>query len=467
MATTENKNLSPNSLHVVMFPWLAFGHMIPFLELSKFIAQKGHKITFVSTPKNIARLPKLPPNLTSSINFLSLSLPKVDGLPGDVEATVDLGSHDVSLLKKAFDGLKPELTSFLENSLPEWIVYDFSHYWLPPAADKLGIGKVFFSILSASSLVFFGAFGKPDPRTKLEDFTVPPPWVPFETKVAFKLHESKWMLSCHHEDGSGVSDIQRSGSSASGSDLILVRQCNELEGKWIKLLEEINHKPVLPVGLLPPRMEENAVDYENPSWFPIKEWLDGQESGSVLYVAFGSEVAMSQPELTELALGLELSEVPFFWAIRKSTETIELPEGFEERVKGRGIVWRSWAPQLSILRHDSVGGFLSHCGWSSVIEGLMFGHPIIMLPFVIDTGLVARVLGEKMVGIEIPRDEMDGSYTRESVAESVKLVMVKNEGKIYREKSKEIGEIFGNREIQDGYIDGLVEYLENNGSCQI
>ncbi|CAK9172431.1 unnamed protein product, partial [Ilex paraguariensis] len=55
---------SKSKLHVVMFPWLAFGHMISFLDLFKFIAQKGHKVSFISTPRNIKRLP----------NFLKLSL---------------------------------------------------------------------------------------------------------------------------------------------------------------------------------------------------------------------------------------------------------------------------------------------------------------------------------------------------------------------------------------------------------
>lgn len=446
-----------------MFPWLAFGHFIPFLELSKFIAQKGHKVSFISTPKNIHRLPKIPPNLASSITLVEIPLPRVDGLPEDVEATTDLGSLDVAILKKAYDGLEPELARFLKDSAPDWIIYDFAPYWLHPIADKLNIGRSFFSILSASTLVFFGPsfdamINGTDPRSKVEDYTVPPKWIPFESKVAYKLYESKWFVGASNPNVSGVSDIYRSGSAIKGADVILIRHCPEFEGQWLNLLENLQQRPVMPLGLMPPQVERSGLESNEP-WIAIKKWLDGQGKGSVVYVAFGSEVSMSQLELGELALGLELSGVPFFWALRNPTG---LPEGFEERVKGRGTVWKDWAPQLNILDHDSVGGFLTHCGWSSSIEGLMFGHPLIMLPFVIDTGLVARILEEKQVGIEIPRDKVDGSYTRDSVANSVRLIMEEDEGKIYRDKAKEIGAIFGDRELHDGYVHKCVDYLEKN-----
>ncbi|CAL5398351.1 unnamed protein product [Camellia sinensis] len=89
----------------------------------------------------------------------------------------------------------------------------------------------------------------------------------------------------------------------------------------------------------------------------------------------------SQGEVTELAFGLELSSAPFFWALRKppgsnKSESVELLDGFEEQTRSRGVVWKSWAPQLKILSHESVRGFLTHCGWSSVIEGLQFGKPL-------------------------------------------------------------------------------------------
>nr|ABR17488.1 unknown [Picea sitchensis] len=42
-------------LHFLVFPWLAQGHIIPFLELSKALAIHGHKVSFLSTPVNISR----------------------------------------------------------------------------------------------------------------------------------------------------------------------------------------------------------------------------------------------------------------------------------------------------------------------------------------------------------------------------------------------------------------------------
>lgn len=80
------------------------------------------------------------------------------------------------------------------------------------------------------------------------------------------------------------------------------------------------------------------------------------------------------------------------------------------------------------MAHESVGFFLTHCGYSSVIEALSFGLALIMLPYATDQGLIARVFEEKKVGIGVPRDEEDGSFTRNSVAESLWLVNDDKEG---------------------------------------
>ncbi|EEF30003.1 UDP-glucosyltransferase, putative [Ricinus communis] len=424
----------PKKLHVALFPWLAFGHIIPYLDLAQLIAQKGHKISFISTSRNIQRLPQVSSKLSSSIKLISLTLPQVENLPHDAESTMDLPYDHVPYLKKAYDLLQDQLLHFLQTSAPDWIIYDFSPHWLPPIAANLGISGAFFSIFGAWSLTFLGSSSSAmingdDPRTKAEHLTVPPDWVPFSSKVAFRLHEAKRALDHLGMNNSG----------------------------------QLHGKPVLPVGILPPSALDSSDDKDD-TWIEISSWLDKHNKGSVVYIAFGSESAPSQEELEELALGLELSGLPFFWTLRKrnNDDSIKLPDGFEERVKGRGLVWMSWAPQVKILAHESVGGFLTHCGYSSIIEALHFGRALIMFPLSLDQGLIARVFEEKKVGVEIKRDEENGWFTKDSVAESLKLVMVKTEGNVYRDKAKEMKKVFGNKELHDRYMGHFVEFLQNH-----
>lgn len=76
--------------YVFMFPWLAFGHMLPFLELSKQLAAKGIHVSFIATPRNIKRLPNIPQHITNKIKLVQIQFPIVDGLPENCEATIDL-----------------------------------------------------------------------------------------------------------------------------------------------------------------------------------------------------------------------------------------------------------------------------------------------------------------------------------------------------------------------------------------
>ncbi|PON84724.1 UDP-glucuronosyl/UDP-glucosyltransferase [Trema orientale] len=432
-------------LHIAMFPWLAFGHIQPYLELAKLFAQKGHQISFISTPKNIHRLPKLPPNLSPLINLVKL--PSLN-LPNDAESTSDLPREKVPTLKKAHDGLRDSLSDFLRSSTPDWLLFDFAAYWVPDMARNIGIPNAYFSIFNAASLGFIGA-EIPDYRTEPDDFVVPPKWVSFRSTVAFRKYE----VSKNFDDLTGMDDdvsvCYRIAKALRGCHAVAVRSCWELEKEWLNLLRDLLGKPVLPIGQLPPAPppNDNEEDGNDERWRSTKRWLDLQPKRSVVYVAFGSEAVPSQDELTEIALGLELSGFPFFWALRPRSDSVELPTGFEDRTRERGIVCPSWAPQLKILGHDSVGGFLTHSGWSSVVEALQFGVSLVLLAFTNDQGLNAKLLEDKMIGYSVSRDENDGSFTKESVAESLKLVVEKEEGKVYRDQAKEMSPVFGDRGV--------------------
>ncbi|KAL9263712.1 putative UDP-rhamnose:rhamnosyltransferase 1 [Drosera capensis] len=473
-------------LHIVMLPWLAYGHITPFFQLSKHLAQKGHYISFVSTPKNIEQLPKIPQQLSPLINLVKLSFPSnlyVEGLPPEAESTADIPFNKFALLSRAYQSLQEPITEFLENSSADWLIYDLFAHFVPPMLsaikEKRGnrILQAIYFLSGASSTCWLepqadntGKSIRHRAPTTLEDYLVPPKWIPFPCKLAYRLYEVLTIIDqviTHHAIGDDIKDtniIDNALTSVRTCDAILIHSCMELESNYLKLLSELHGKPVLPTGFQTPSIQEilSREDHDHNGWQFLKGWLDKQEKGSVVYVALGSEVIPSLQMLEELALGLELSQVPFLWALRKAKAdevSLELPNGFEVRVRDRGLIWRNWAPQLLILEHSSVGGFLTHCGWNSTLDALQFGRPFILLPIYADQGINSRFLEEKELGIEIPRDEQDGSFTRNSVAESVRLVLIDEGGKTCRDKAKEIQAKVGDKNQHKHYVDELAEFL--------
>ncbi|MCO5559467.1 hypothetical protein L7F22_013067 [Adiantum nelumboides] len=128
------------------------------------------------------------------------------------------------------------------------------------------------------------------------------------------------------------------------------------------------------------------MDWRNNSTLLYREddrcmsWLDRQPQGSVVYASFGSIIPLTKEEVQELALGLEACGQPFLWVIRlmegASDVVSMLLPGFLERIKDKGLIV-SWAPQMAILSHASVGCFLFHCGTSSLLEAIWTGVPMI------------------------------------------------------------------------------------------
>ncbi|KAI6681999.1 hypothetical protein NL676_035880 [Syzygium grande] len=379
-----------------------------------------------------------------------------------IESTSEVPHNMVPYLKKAYDMLEPAVAEFLANSDVDWVIQDVMSFWLPQVARRLGVKSAFFSIFNASTLVFCGPpslliDGQARAKTA-EDFTFVPEWITYPTKVAFRLHEV-----INEEDfvdsDSNMSVFERYSKSVQGCEIVAVRTCSEFEAEPLSLLKKLHARPVAPMGLLPP---QNKSRHEGDwRWSELKQWLDDKEEKSVFYVALGTEVALSQEFMHELACGIEKSGLPFVWVASRKAGPGIIPSGFESRVSGRGFVWVGWAPQLDILAHPSVGGFLTHCGWSSVIEALGQGRALILFSGgTSDQGLVARLMDERRVGSEVPRDARDGSFTSDSVAETIRRVMVDPEGEELRANAWAMREIFGNVELQVQYLEEFNQALE-------
>nr|KYP77152.1 Anthocyanidin 3-O-glucosyltransferase [Cajanus cajan] len=398
--------MAENNIHVVMLPWSAFGHLIPFFKLSIALAKAGVRVSFISTPKNIQRLPKLPSTLSHLVELVQLPLPSLDKelLPEGAEATVDIPFEQIQYLKLAYDQLQHDVKQFVANQLPDWIICDFSPHWMKDIAHEFQVKLLFFNVLSAPAVTFFG-----------------PPAI---------------CAGANQVNASGISDLERVATVYGASKAVLFRSCNEIEGEYLNAFQKLAGKPVIPIGLLPIERAE-------------------RERG----------IVVDKEQVFEIAYGLEESQLPFFWALRKpswaSNDQDSVPVGFNERTCNRGIVCMAWIPQEEILAHPSIGGSLIHSGWGSVIETLQFGHSLVVLPFIIDQPLNARFLVDKGLAIEVKRNE-DGSFTRNDIAMSLRQAMVLEEGKKIRINAGEAAAIVGNLKLhQDHYIAAFIQFLKD------
>ncbi|KAJ0965295.1 hypothetical protein J5N97_026433 [Dioscorea zingiberensis] len=448
-------------LHIAVLPWLAYGHLSPFLEFSNRISLLGHQVSFLSTPSNLQALSLSTSTTTSpNLHFIPLSFPLSLQSPAD-----DTDGSSYSLINKAYDSLAGDLTKFLQTASPpvNWLLYDYNPYWSPSIAKSFNIRTAFLCPLSAATLAFLGRpeslTGEDSSRSSPHHLAVKPDWIPFPTKLSYKPHEARIVYSSMYlPDNTGVSQSFRLGSSLAAADVIVVRSCFELEPEWLPLLEKLYCKPVIPAGHFPSSVQTKNYKY---CWDEAFEWLDKQERRSVVYVAFGSMLHLKKEEVGELARGLEISKLAFVWAYRGKEEL--LPVGFEERVQGRGIVCKGWVPQVKFLAHEAIGGFLTHCGWNSLVEAMGLGVALVLLPMLADEGLNARMMEEKKVGVEVPRREEDGGFDGEGVARVLRLVMVEKEGEEIRVRAEELGRVLGREEVHDGYVKGFVEYLKKFG----
>jgi hypothetical protein len=92
-----------------------------------------------------------------------------------------------------------------------------------------------------------------------------------------------------------------------------------------------------------------------------------------------------------------------------------------------------------------------------------------MLPIFGDQGPNARFMEGKKVGLQVPRDEHDGSFDRHGVASAVRAVMLDEETRgIFVANALKMQGIVADKELQDRYIDEFIQQLRSySGSAAL
>ncbi|KAI9128669.1 hypothetical protein K1719_000152 [Acacia pycnantha] len=229
---------------------------------------------------------------------------------------------------------------------------------------------------------------------------------------------------------------------------IIMNNFAELDGEYVEHYTKISGHQVWHIGpaALIHRTAEEKTERCHKNVVKEHEclsWLGSKKLKTVFYICFGSSCRFPDAQLYEIASGLESSGCDFIWVVSGKDKTEDetegerekwMPKGFEERAKreNKGMVVRGWAPQLLILGHEAVGGFMTHCGWNSVVEGISAGVPMVTWPFHGDQFYNEKLVTEvHRIGVEVGAQEwsrwvFDGGnklVTRDRVEKAVRKVM--------------------------------------------
>lgn len=457
MASTSDR------LHFVLVPLLAQGHMIPMIDMGRLLAKRGVAVILFTTPFNASRFGNTIHRAADAglpIRLVSLPFPCLEvGLPPDCENLDIVPSRDlIRNFYQAMDKLQEPLERYLQqlNPPPSCIISDKCLSWTSETARKFNIPRLVFhgmgcfSLLSSHNIWLHNAHRKV--LSDSEPFVVPG----MPQKIEIKKAQLPGAFVTLPDLDDIRNQMRQAESTAYG---VVINSFNVLEQGCVEEYGQAIEKKVWTIGPVSLCNEDNLDKFErgNKASIDDKEclgWLETMTPGSVIYACLGSQCRLIPEQLIELGLGLEASEKPFIWAIKTGERFSELEEWlvkerFEDRIKGRGLLIKGWAPQVLILSHPAIGGFLTHCGWNSTTEAVCSGVPMITWPLFAEQFLNEKLIIEILrigvrVGVEDPvrwgDEERVGVLVKKFQVEKAVATLMDGgeEGEMRKKRAKEL-----------------------------
>ncbi|CAL9116006.1 unnamed protein product [Musa textilis] len=468
------------TLHLVFFPFLARSHMIPMLETARVAAERGVKVTLVTTLAN-AHLVR--PTLDRTNSYTSPSHPPMElriipfaaaenGLPDGCENLTVLPIPLAANFFAAVSGLREPLDSLLRDLHSDALISDALLPWTTALAAEHGIPRLIFQVsgllplCAANDLDLYRPYEAVSGRG--EPFSIPgfPHPIKLTRAELPEVFDFPYMLGLLRE-----AELTSYG--------VIVNSFIDLEPDYVDHYKKVGPREVFLVGpvTIAGAQPEQGVK-EEAARDPCLSWLDGKADGSVVYVSFGTMCRFNDAQLRELALGLEASGHPFLWVVGADGGVAEgwMPEGYDGRIAGRGLVARGWVPQREILAHRAVGGYVLHCGWGSVTDAVCAGVPLVTWPIhsehFVNEKLVVDVLGVARPMWEGFKSVLDGEkevVKAETVARSVAWLMGGSpEVQAARKRMKELREAAARAVAEGGSSHGdMGRMIQGLTACRV
>ncbi|KAF3331485.1 UDP-glycosyltransferase 90A1-like protein [Carex littledalei] len=422
--------------HIAIFPFMSKGHTIPLLHLAHLLHHRRlvSHITFFTTPLN-APFIRSSLSLTAAQNTSIVALPFPDNLPHDIppgtESTDQLPSFDLFLpFVTIIPRLRPAFFQAISrfSPRPSLLISDGFLGWTQYVATELSI----------PSFVSYGMGGFANTVSALVSIHKPhakvsSPDEPFAVPGFPHLSLTKADLEPPFDDpdpkGPHWDFVVEQTEATKGSRGFVMNSFYELEQPYFDYMDSKMGGNNYRVG--PLCLARLGTDKKNQSQSPLLDWLDSRLSMNrpVLYVAFGTQIKLSLIQMKELATGLEWSGLDFIWVMRG--EKSNWCDGFAERIGDRRRYWRI----------KPVHGFISHCGWNSVMETLCAGVPVLAWPMIAEQRLNAKFVVEELkMGLRIRASDgtKDGLVEAAQIERLTIELLVGEEGKAAKKKAEEL-----------------------------
>lgn len=445
--------------HAVCVTFPAQGHVNPMMQLAKLLHSKGFFITFINTEFNHNRLIRAKGSSEWARGFPDFQFETMpDGLPpSDRDATQDPPALGYALQQSTLPALRKVLERLrLAKGVPPvtCIVADGVMSGAIRAAQEIGVPAVQFWTASACGfagylqypeLIRRGIVPFKDDKYEVDgtlDTAVD--WIPGVNNI--RLRDLPSLMRITSSDDilfNFLKDQLQDGLQASA---IIFNTFDSLEHQVLASIEPVFRKPIYTIGQIASLVNQLVPSGPLKSFRPslwkddteCLQWLAQWGPNSVVYVNYGCVTVMSQDNLVEFAWGLANSNRPFLWVVRPDVvmgESGSLPQGFIDETRSRGLVV-TWCPQEEVVSHPSVGVFVTHCGWNSMLEGVCLGGvPLICWPFFAEQQTNCRYAcceEEWGVGLELSKE-----VRREEVERMIREVMDTEKGEKMRRRALE------------------------------
>ncbi|KAJ8773223.1 hypothetical protein K2173_028400 [Erythroxylum novogranatense] len=441
---------------LVLYPTPAIGHLISMVELGKLLVTQQSSLTIhilvLAPPYNAGTT--APYISTVSATYPSI---KFHHLPTITLASTTATNHETltfEVIRLSNPNVQQALLSLSQSYTIRAFVMDFFCTAALSVANELSIPGYHFFTSGACCLCFIMYLPILHQKTSkcfrdLNTFLHIPGIPP--------IHSSDVPKPVLDREDKAYQYFVESSSRFPESAGIIVNTFELLENRATKAISDGSCVPsnrTPPIYCIGPLAvadnRKGGAKTSDDSMAQCFAWLDSQPSRSVVFLCFGSLGLFSRDQLREIATGLERSGQRFLWVVRsppsdgKSLAVIKqedpdldslLPDSFLSRTSEKGFVVKTWAPQVAVLNHGSVGGFVTHCGWNSVLEAVCAGVPMVAWPQYAEQRLNKVLLVEEMK-LALPMDESENGFVSAAELEKrVRGLMESEEGKFVREQT--------------------------------